>query len=353
VLFLIGIALLLLSVGLATRLYLQGSSASSESVGNGPLELSLMFAIGAVLGAAALGIIGIAAERRFERRGLAFDRETARRHRAESSMLSATQELVRSERINRSILDNSGDCIQVLEPDGRLVSVNRAGIRLMEIDDVHTYSLRPWLEMWSHSRAAASAALADAIRIGEGRFQGFCPTTKGTPKWWDVLVTPIRDEGGRVVKLLSISRDISEQKRAAEERDLLLERERNARSDAERATHMKDEFLATLSHELRTPLNSIVGWVGVLKQDQGRDTLRKAIDVIDRNSRRQAQMIDDLLDMSRIVSGTLPLELQRTDLGAVVDDAVRSAQPAADAKNVHVTIVRDGPADVQGDAGRL
>ncbi|MGH7555186.1 MAG: ATP-binding protein, partial [Longimicrobiales bacterium] len=171
--------------------------------------------------------------------------------------------------------------------------------------------------------------------------------------WWDVLVTPIRDEGGRVTKLLSTARDISEQKRAEEERNQLLEREREARSEAERATQLKDEFLATLSHELRTPLNSIVGWVGVLKQDQSRETLRKAIDVIDRNSRRQAQMIDDLLDVSRIVSGKLPLEVQRVDLAAVIEEAVTSARPAADAKGVRLTTVYDSFADVHGDPVRL
>jgi signal transduction histidine kinase/CheY-like chemotaxis protein len=223
----------------------------------------------------------------------------------------------------------------------------------MEVDDVHAFSQRPWMDLWSQNGGLAGAALADAVRLGEGRFQGFCPTARGTPKWWDVLVTPIRDEGGRVTKLLSISRDISEQKRADEERNQLLAREREARSDAERATHMKDEFLATLSHELRTPLNSIVGWVGVLKQDQSRETLRKAIDVIDRNSRRQAQMIDDLLDVSRIVSGKLPLDVRRVNLTAVVEEAVTSAQPAAVAKGVHLTTVYDAPVDIHGDPVRL
>ncbi len=316
-------------------------------------RISLVFAIATLLLAATLGLVAVAVDRSFERRRSAFEREMAGRLRAESSMVSATQELLRSERINRSILDNSGDCIQILEPDGRLVSMNRAGVRLMEVDDVHAFSLRPWVDLWSQSAGLASGALADAVHVGEGRFQGFCPTVRGTPKWWDVLVTPIRDEGGRVTKLLSISRDISEQKRAEEERNQLLEREREARADAERATQMKDEFLATLSHELRTPLNSIVGWVGVLKQDQSRETMRKAIDVIDRNSRRQSQMIDDLLDVSRIVSGKLPLEVQRVDLVSVISEAVTSAQPAADAKGVHLTTVYDASVDVHGDPVRL
>ena len=185
---------------------------------------SLVFAIAALLLAGTLGLVAVAVDRSVERRRAALEEEMAGRLRAESSMLSATQELMRTERINRSILDNSGDCIQILEPDGRLVSMNRAGVRLMEVDDVPAFSLRPWVDLWSQSAGLASAALDDAVRSGEGRFQGLCPTVRGTPKWWDVLVTPIRDEGGTVTTLLSISRDISEQKRAEDERNALLER---------------------------------------------------------------------------------------------------------------------------------
>jgi PAS domain S-box-containing protein len=316
-------------------------------------RISLVFAIASLLLAGTLGLVATAVDRSLDRRRAAFEQEMAGRLRAESSMHSATQDLLRSERTNRSILDNSGDCIQILEPDGRLISMNRAAARLLEVDDETGFSRRPWLEVWSESAELASAALNDAVNAGEGRFQAFCATARGTPKWWDVLVTPIRDESGTVMRLLSISRDITEQKRADEERNQLLEREREARSDAEHAMQMKDEFLATLSHELRTPLNSIVGWVGVLKQDQSRETLRKAIDVIDRNSRRQAQMIDDLLDVSRIVSGKLPLEVHAVNVVSVIDEVVASARSAADAKGVHLTTLYDGNPDVNGDRGRL
>jgi PAS domain S-box-containing protein len=315
-------------------------------------RISLVFAIASFLLAGTLGLVAAAIDRNLQRRRAALEHEIAGRLRAESSMESATRELIRSERMNRSILDNSGDCIQILDPDGRVISMNRAGARLMEVDDINGFSPRPWADVWSESADLARAALADAVSHGEGRFQGLCATERGTPKWWDVLVTPIRDDG-TVTRLLSISRDITEQKRADEDRNQLLERERQARSDAEHATQKKDEFLATLSHELRTPLNSIVGWVGVLKQDQSRETLRKAIDVIDRNSRRQAQMIDDLLDVSRIVSGTLPLAVQPVNLVALVDDVVASARAAADAKGVHLNTTYDGNPDVNGDRGRL
>jgi PAS domain S-box-containing protein len=315
--------------------------------------ISLVFAIASFLLAGTLGLVAAAVGRTFERRRAALEREMAGRLRAESSMQSATQELLRSERINRSLLDNSADCIQLLEPDGELISMNRAGARLLELDDEQGFIRRPWVEVWSESAELAGAALDDAIRLGEGRFQAFCATARGTPKWWDVIVTPIRDERGTVLRLLAICRDITEQKRAEDERTQLLESERQARSEAEHAIQMKDEFLATLSHELRTPLNSIVGWVGVLKQDQSRETLRKAVEVIDRNSRRQAQMIDDLLDVSRIVSGKLPLDVHPVNLVNVVDDVVASARAAADAKGVHLTTIFDGNPDVTGDRLRL
>jgi PAS domain S-box-containing protein len=315
--------------------------------------ISLVFAIASFMLAGTLGLVATAVGRTFERRRTALEREMAGRQRAETSMQSATQELLRSERINRSLLDNSADCIQLLEPDGTLISMNRAGARLLELDDEHGYIRRPWVEVWSVSAELARAALDDAVNAGEGRFQSFCATARGTPKWWDVIVTPIRDERGTVLRLLAISRDITEQKRADDERTQLLDRERQARSEAEHAIQLKDEFLATLSHELRTPLNSIVGWVGVLKQDQSRETLRKAIEVIDRNSRRQAQMIDDLLDVSRIVSGKLPLDVHAVSLVSVIDDVVASARAAADAKGVHLTTIYDGNPDVTGDRLRL
>jgi PAS domain S-box-containing protein len=315
-------------------------------------RMSLAFAVASLLLAGTLGLVAAAVDRSFERRRAAFEHEMTGRLKAESSMQSANEELMRSERINRSILDNSGDCIQILEPDGRLISMNRAGVRLMEVEDVNGFARQPWVDLWNQSSVQARAALADAVLVGEGRFQGLCPTARGTPKWWDVLVTPIRDASGAVTALLAISRDITEQKRADEERNHLLDRERHARSEAEHATQMKDEFLTTLSHELRTPLNSIIGWIGVLKQDQSRETLRKAIDVVDRNSRRQAQMIDDLLDVSRIVSGKLSLDTQRVSLASVIDDALASARPAADAKGVRLTMT-GGNADVNGDRARL
>jgi PAS domain S-box-containing protein len=143
-------------------------------------------------------------------------------------------------------------------------------------------------------------------------------------------------------------------KRATTERDMLLEAERAARSDAERTSRLKDEFLATLSHELRTPLNAIVGWSQVLRNRHGPEDLARALDVIERNAKVQTQLIEDLLDMSRITSGKLRLDVQRVDLQEVIRSAVASVQHAADAKQIRVQTVLDplaGP--VRGDPARL
>ncbi|MEM8511576.1 signal transduction histidine kinase [Massilia sp. MP_M2] len=140
------------------------------------------------------------------------------------------------------------------------------------------------------------------------------------------------------------------------QRQYLFEAERTARLESERVALLKDEFLATLSHELRTPLAVIVGWAGVLQRAQDNpDTVRRGVDVIARNAGLQAKLINDLLDMNRIVTGKLILDLQRVDLGALLDSAGEFLRPLAIAKGVDIRIdIRDGaPLELDGDAVRL
>ena len=314
---------------------------------------ALTFAVASLLVALAVALVAVSVERQLARRRAAFLEEMAARVEAQRQAEEAAADLLHSESFNRSILDNSGDCIQVLGPDGRVVQMNRPGLALLEVEDPDSMKGEQWTALWNDDASVARQAIDDASARGEGRFHAFRPTVKGTPKWWDVIVTPIRDEGGNVKQLVTVSRDISEQKRAEQERALLLASERAARSEAERAARMKDDFVSTLSHELRTPLNAILGWIGVLRQQQSPETLAKAIDVIDRNSRRQSQMVDDLLDVSRIMSGKLRLDVQRLDTASVIEEALTSAQPAADAKGVRLVKVLGSAAIVQGDPGRL
>jgi len=140
----------------------------------------------------------------------------------------------------------------------------------------------------------------------------------------------------------------------AHERQTLLDRERALRVEAERVSALKDEFLATLSHELRTPLNAVLGWVQILRARNDAATLARGVETIERNARLQARLIDDLLDMSRIVSGRVRLELAPVDLAAAVQAAAEAAKPAAQAKGIVLELVlsrRD--LQVQADATRL
>jgi signal transduction histidine kinase/ActR/RegA family two-component response regulator len=150
-----------------------------------------------------------------------------------------------------------------------------------------------------------------------------------------------------------LEKEVAERKRAEERREALLTSERAARSEAERATRLKDEFVATMSHELRTPLNAIVGWSSILRRDHRPESIKQGVEVIERNAKLQARMVEDLLDMSRILSGKLAMELQRTDLSVVIEAAMAAVRPAADAKSVrlHASVASTGV--VNGDPGRL
>jgi signal transduction histidine kinase/CheY-like chemotaxis protein len=150
------------------------------------------------------------------------------------------------------------------------------------------------------------------------------------------------------------ARMYEEAKRAALDRAYLLEAERAARAEVERVGMMKDEFLATLSHELRTPLNAILGWADMLLSRVTASDDRRGLETIARNARLQAQLIEDLLDMNRIISGKVRLDVQRLDVTAIVDAALDSIRPSAEAKQLRLRKTLDPSAGpVFGDPQRL
>ena len=163
-------------------------------------------------------------------------------------------------------------------------------------------------------------------------------------------------DDGKPQRISGVSQNITERKRADEQRDRLFAAESAARTDAERASRMKDEFLATLSHELRTPLSAILGWSQVLRRpNQKPDALADGLLTIERNARAQTQIIDDLLDMSRIISGKVSLNIGRINLSAVIRAAIETVRAASIAKSIQ--LVFDEPIHVQhpilGDINRL
>jgi signal transduction histidine kinase/ActR/RegA family two-component response regulator len=177
-----------------------------------------------------------------------------------------------------------------------------------------------------------------------------------------ITVSPIKDSNGRVVGASKVARDITERKKAEEALEKAIEEAEAARlqaelawSKAERTNRMKDEFLATLSHELRTPMNAILGWANILRGGKLRGKeLQQGLDTIERNARIQAQLIEDLLDMSRIISGKVRLDIQRIEFPAVLNQSIETLRAAAEAKGVRLQAAVDffaGP--IYGDPNRL
>ena len=182
-------------------------------------------------------------------------------------------------------------------------------------------------------------------------------------KWIRATGRTFYDEHGAPRHFDGITSDVTQRmqtelalRESERERASLLDSERAARIEAERASRMKDEFLATLSHELRTPLNAILGWAQIIQQGESSAAdITKGLGVIERNARAQAQIIEDLLDMSRIISGKIRLDVQRLDLASVVQNAVETCRPAAEGKGIALRAVLDPlhGVVVTGDANRL
>src|SRR5688500_637664 len=173
----------------------------------------------------------------------------------------------------------------------------------------------------------------------------------GDYRWHLTRAQAKHDAKGYISIWVGSNTDIDTIKRADEEKKQLLENERIARSDAERANRIKDEFLATLSHELRTPLNAILGWSQLILQGtMSMNDIRRGLETIERNARAQNKLIEDLLEMSSIISGKVRLDVQRLDLSTIAEVAVESVAPAAEAKEIHLLKTIDtGAGLVSGD----
>ncbi len=392
--------------------------------------------------------------------------------------IRAKEALQQSEEFKNRVLESSSDCIKVLDLNAQLLYVNAGGMCLLEIDDLTPHLNSEWLCFWEGEHRQAAEAAFTAAKSGEvGKFQGFCPTVKGKPKWWDVVVTPIRDGAGQVVQVLSTSRDVTERKRTEEElrqknaildvinesaptpifvkdrqgriiyanpatlaalgktaaevigrydsdlypspedaakvmendqrimasgqmevveespdgihiflgmkapyyneageviglvgisnditdrvqierdRERILQQKQAALKESERVNRIKDEFLAVLSHELRSPLNPILGWTKLLqtrKLDAAKTII--ALATIERNAKAQCQLIDDLLDMARVLRGKLSLNTAPVDLLWVIESAIDTVQTAAIAKSIQIHPVLSDIRPVSGDAVRL
>jgi signal transduction histidine kinase/ActR/RegA family two-component response regulator len=277
--------------------------------------------------------------------------------RAKEALEVKTNELAHSLAMMRATLESTTDGILVTDQHGVVTDYNakyalmwavprefmgpRPHAELLSINAGRFRDRESFLGRIDEIYSTSPAETSDVLELVDGRvFERF---------------TKIQIVNGAIVGRVWSFRDITEARRAEEERRALLESERAARAEAERANEMKDEFLATLSHELRTPLNAILGWAQVLRRrTAATPDIQQGLDTIERNARIQTQLIEDLLDMSRITSGKLRLEMQAVEPILFVEAAIETVRPAAEAKGIRLEKMLDpGAGPISGDPNRL
>lgn len=244
------------------------------------------------------------------------------------------------------LLHSAPVAIVSLDLHGRVIDANQAlldtsGYTLLELKGV---PFSAFLDPGDEDEARAAFA-----RL----IMGFCDaysasrryrTRSGETRSVDLRVALVRDDEGLPEMCLAVLQDVTEHRRALQqaeenrqEREELLLESRRAHREAELANRVKDEFLATLSHELRTPLNAVLGWAHILRRKHDDSDTLHALDVIERNAIAQARLIDDLLDVSRIITGKIRLQIEQVDVAAVAKSALESVAPAADAKGLRLS----------------
>jgi PAS domain S-box-containing protein len=255
-----------------------------------------------------------------------------------------------------AIVEYSGEAIATKNLDGIIQSWNASaeklfGYRPDEIIGKSVTTLIPQErlseeeEILSRLRRGLPAERLETIRLKKD----------GTPVPVSVTVSPLKDPDGEVIGASKLMQDITARQRIERERQELLAREQSLRAQAEAAGRTKDEFLATVSHELRTPLNAILGWATMLNRDNVEAGIsRRGIESIERNARAQAQLIEDLLDVSRIISGKVRLDIQPIILPHIIEEALDAVRPAAEAKSIRIDVNIDRTVEhLRADPARL
>jgi PAS domain S-box-containing protein len=258
----------------------------------------------------------------------------------------------------RAIVETAPDAIINMDADGRITDFNAAAERTFghRREDVLGRELATLLipeELRAAHHAGLKRLASSQTPFAARRLESTAVHADGHHFPVELSISAIMRDGQRM--FTGFVRDVTGRRRAEDERRRLLEGERLARREAEVANRAKDDFLATLSHELRTPLNAIVGWTRMLLDGTvDKAHVQRALEVIDRNAHAQVQLVNDLLDVSRIITGGLRLDVQAIDLGQVIAAAVDAVRPAADAKQISLKpVVAPSARAADGDATRL
>jgi PAS domain S-box-containing protein len=274
---------------------------------------------------------------------------------------AANEELRRSEERFRLLIESVSDyAMYMLDPSGIVTTWNLGAEKLKGYKPSEIIGKNFSVFFREEDVRAGKPVTELAVALSDGRFEeeGVRIRKDGSEFWANVTLTPVRDASGTLLGFAKVTRDLTT-RIAAERTAHELVREQAARAAAEsaearireaarraedaarraeEASRVKDEFLATVSHELRTPLNAIVGWSALLRGRSQEESVRKGLEVIHRNALTQGRIIEDILDVSRIITGKLRLDLKQTDLATIVREAIDVVRPAAAAKDLNIEL---------------
>lgn len=285
----------------------------------------------------------------------------SREARRNQDLLLQNQESLRqSEERYRLLIESVTDyAIFMLSPSGEIASWSSGAEYLLGYSEAEILG-QPFARIFTPEairHGLPEKILKTSANQGLSRENRSHVRKDGSRFWAHCVMSPLRDEAGNLRGFSKIMQDITARTKAEKERNQLLRREQAARMEAEAANRSKDEFLAILSHELRTPLTAIVGWIGMIRAgllDQPRT--ESALETVERNASLQLQLVEDLLDVSRIIRGDLGLNFSQINFMEVFMAAIQVMEPAAEAKAIQLTTIvhlANQSIDLWGDADRL
>jgi PAS domain S-box-containing protein len=271
---------------------------------------------------------------------------TAEAHRRD--MAEARRRLRESEERFQLLLAAVTDhAIVMLDPRGRVASWNAGAQRISGYAEPEVVGQPLSILHAPGEEVSTEALLAEARERGRAEHEGWRVRKDGTRFWANTILSPVRDEDGTLRGFAEVTSDLTERKRAEDECARLLQ-------EAEAANRGKEQFLALLSHELRTPLNAILGWTHLLRAGGLDSTMTaRALEIVERNASLQSRLVDEILDLSALLSGRVSLARAPVDLAQPVEMAVESARPAAEAKGLRLDADLPSAGPVDGDALRL
>ena len=268
----------------------------------------------------------------------------------------AQEELRLSEERFRRLVDGVSDyAIYMLDPSGVVTTWNSGAQKIKGYKASEIIGRNFSLFFTPEDREAGRPQLELGIAAREGRYEeeGWRLRADGSTFWANVILTPLHDPAGNLLGFSKVTRDLTARRIAEETARAAQKAEATAR-EMQLAGRLKDEFLATVSHELRTPLNAILGWSSVLLTRSDQQLVEKGVEVIHRNAKAQSKIIEDILDVSRIITGQLRIEMKPVDLIVIIGDAIEAVRPSAVARDIQLEIQGSSePWRLIGDAERL